>query len=75
MKKDETNSDELRPEYRREGFGKMVRGKYAARMRESSNVVVLAPDVAEAFPNSEAVNRALRELLNLAKRSVHLPAQ
>ncbi|MEZ4658726.1 MAG: hypothetical protein R2911_14240 [Caldilineaceae bacterium] len=75
MKKDETVSDELRTEYHREDFGKMVRGKYAARMRESSNVVVLAPDVAEAFPNAEAVNQALRELLNLAKRSVHLSAQ
>ena len=75
MKKVDTASDELRPEYRPEDFGPMVRGKYAARMRESSNVVVLDPDVAEAFPNGQAVNRALRDLLELAKRGVHLASQ
>ena len=75
MKKVDTVSDELRPEYRREDFGPMVRGKYAARMRESSNVVVLDPDVAEAFPNGQAVNEALRGLLELAKSSVHLASQ
>lgn len=48
----------------------MVRGKYAARMKESSNIVVLDPDVAEAFPNAEAVNQALRRLLELARSSV-----
>lgn len=47
----------------------MVRGKYAARMKESSNIVVLDPDVAEAFPNAEAVNQALRRLLELARSS------
>jgi hypothetical protein len=72
MKKVDTVSDELRPEYRREDFGPMVRGKYAARMRESSNIVVLDPDVAEAFPNAQAVNQALRGLLELAKTSAHL---
>jgi hypothetical protein len=56
MKKANAKSDELRPEYRREDFGPMVRGKYAAQMREASNVVVLDPDIAEAFPNAEAVN-------------------
>jgi len=69
MKKVDTVSDELRPEYRREDFGPMVRGKYAARMRESSNVIVLDPDIAEAFPNAQAVNQALRGLLELAKTS------
>ena len=75
MKKVDTKPDELRPEYHREDFGPMVRGKYAARMRESSNVVVLDPDVVEAFPNAQAVNQALRGLLELAKSSVHLPSQ
>jgi len=70
MKKVDTDLDELRPEYRREDFGTMVRGKYAARMRESSNIVILDPDVAEAFPNAQAVNQALRALLELAKSSV-----
>ena len=75
MKKVDTGSDELRPEYRREDFGPMVRGKYAARMRESSNIVVLDPDIAEAFPNAQAVNQALRGLLELAKTSAHFASQ
>jgi uncharacterized DUF497 family protein len=75
MKKAETRIDELRPEYQREDFGMMVRGKYAARTKESSNVVVLDPDVAEAFPNALAVNQALRALLELARTSAHLRSQ
>ena len=75
MKKVDTVSDELRPEYRREDFGPLVRGKYAARMRESSNIVVLDPDIAEAFPNAQAVNQALRGLLELAKTSVRFASQ
>ncbi|MCL4835473.1 MAG: hypothetical protein KJZ86_23745 [Caldilineaceae bacterium] len=67
-------NDDLRPEYRREDFGGMVRGKYAARLKESSNVVVLDPEIAEAFPNTKAVNDALRGLLELARISAHLPA-
>ena len=67
-------NDELRPEYRREDFQTMVRGKYADRMQAASNVVILDPDVAEAFPNTEAVNRALRGLLELARGTVHLAA-
>jgi hypothetical protein len=70
MKKAETENDELRPEYHREDFGPMKRGKYAARLKESSNVVLLDPDVAAAFPNAEAVNDALCGLLNLARTSV-----
>jgi len=74
MNKVETpKSDELRPEYQREDFGVMVRGKYAAAMREASNVVVLDADVAEAFPNGQAVNEALRGLLELAKVAVRVP--
>jgi len=46
-------SDELRSEYRREDFGPMVRGKYAARLKESSNIIVLDPEIAEAFPNPD----------------------
>jgi hypothetical protein len=40
-----------------------VRGKYAKRFARGSNIVVLAPDVAEAFPTARAVNTALRKLL------------
>ena len=63
-------SDDLRPEYRREDFGEMETGKYADRMKESSNVIVLAPDVAEVFPNGDAVNRALRQLIEVARSNV-----
>lgn len=71
MKKDEQELDELRAEYRREDFGTMVRGKYADRMQEATNIVLLDPDIAEAFPNAEIVNQTLRRLLELAKSSVH----
>ena len=60
-------SNGLRPEY---NFGSMkggVRGKYAKRFQEGSNIVVLEPEVAEAFPNEEAVNQALRGVLNTAR--------
>ena len=71
VSKDENETDELRPEYRREDFGPMVRGKYVERMREATNIVVLDPDVAQAFPNAQAVNQTLRRLLELARTSVH----
>jgi len=54
------SSDEMRPEY---DFSKGVRGKYAERFREGTNVVVLDPDVAAEFKDSAAVNNALRQLL------------
>ena len=59
----QTTTDELRPEYKRSDFGVLVRGKYAARVSESSNIVVLQPQVARAFPNDSAVNEALLKLL------------
>jgi methylphosphotriester-DNA--protein-cysteine methyltransferase len=52
----------MRPEY---DFSKGVRGKYAARFAERSNVVVLDADVAAHFPDSKSVNDALRKLLGL----------
>ena len=62
--------DELRAEYKLSDFpGGFVRGKYASRIRESSNIVVLRPEVAEAFPNEEAVNRALQSLIELAQKT------
>ena len=64
------DKDELRGEYKRSDFpGGLVRGKYAKRLRESSNVVVLKPEVAEAFPNEEAVNSALLSLIELARKT------
>jgi hypothetical protein len=61
--------DDMRPEYRRSDLGTLVRGKYAQRMRESSNVVVIEPDLTKAFPNAKAVNAALRRLLRTRKTS------
>lgn len=52
-----------------QAFGSMTRGKYAERMREASNVVVLDPDIAEVFPNAEIVNQTLRRLPELARSS------
>jgi hypothetical protein len=51
-------------------FSQGVRGKYAQRYAEGTNVVVLSPDVAEFFPDSEAVNAALRALVDIARKSV-----
>lgn len=62
--------DELREEYDENALKNGVRGKYAQRLASGSNVVRLAPDVAAAFPTEEAVNEALRLLLETAKRSV-----
>lgn len=68
MKKAESHeSDELRPEYKRSDFGVMVRGKYANRIAEESNVVVLEPEVAKVFPNDKVVNEALRGLIKIAE--------
>jgi len=53
--------DDLRPEYPAELIKKGVRGKYAKRYREGANIVLIDPDLHERFPDSEAVNRALRE--------------
>ena len=62
-------ADELRPEYKRSDFGALVRGKYVEQLRASSNVVVIAPEVADLFPNAAAVNAALRSLAEIAKRA------
>jgi hypothetical protein len=74
MKMDEQTVDELLPEYRREDFGPMARGKHAHGMSEATNIVLLDPDVAEAFPNAEVVNQTLRRLLELAKTSAQIDA-
>lgn len=59
--------DELRPEYDFATMQGGVRGKYADRFKQGTNVVILDPDVAQAFPTDAAVNEALRLLVNLAK--------
>ncbi len=73
MKKAKTKPvDELRPEYKRSDFGTLERGKYAVRAATETNVVVLDPEVAEAFPNDKAVNEALRGLLEVAATTARL---
>lgn len=66
MKNETENHEELDPlreDYDVSRLGGGVRGKYAARYREGTNLVLLAPDVAAAFHDSAAVNEALRRLL------------
>ena len=60
-------TDDLRAEYARSDFGKLTRGKYAARVAKATNVVVLDPEVAKAFPTERAVNDALRGLIESDK--------
>jgi len=55
----------MRREY---DFSTGVRSKYAARLKPGSQIVVLDPDVAAAFGNAKAVNRALRALIDLPRR-------
>lgn len=60
--------DELRPEYDlRELLKGGVRGKYAERYRSGTNLVLLDPDVAKAFRSEQAVNEALRLVIQLTK--------
>ena len=57
--------DDMLPEY---DFSKGVRGKYAKRYAEGTNVVVLSPDMAKVFPTSESVNEALRTLVLVGRK-------
>lgn len=68
MKK--AKSDNLRVEYHRADFGKGVRGKYFESYQKGTNLVLLSPDVAKAFPTEEAVNVALRSLIELGQKSI-----
>lgn len=72
MKKAKSKDDEIRSEYKREDLGVGVRGKYYQSYIESHNLVLLKPEVAEAFPSEEAVNDALLSLIRIAKASTGL---
>lgn len=61
--------DDLRPEYKRSDFGVMKRGEYAARARAALKVAILKPEIAKAFPTSEAVNEALATMLAIASEA------
>ena len=64
--------DELRPEYRREDLGKGVRGKYLKAYRAGTNLVLLRPEVAAAFPTERAVNEALSSLIEVVQHTAGL---
>ena len=74
MKNNPEPKDDLRPEY---DLGQLLkdatRGKYATRYEAGTNVVLLEPDVAAAFPTDQAVNDALRLVLRLSR--IPLPAE
>ena len=61
--------DDLRAEYKRSDFGEMKRGEYATRARAALKIAVLRPEIAKAFPTSEAVNDALATMLEIASES------
>lgn len=61
--------DELREEYDASKLRRGVRGKYAERYNAGTNIILLEPDVAEAFPDGESVNEALRMLMRIADSS------
>ena len=68
MNRSSSASDEdMRPEY---DFSAGVRGKHHDQYKAGSNVVFLDADIAKVFKDSESVNRALRLLLDLAKRQL-----
>ncbi|MBI5485171.1 MAG: hypothetical protein HY888_12010 [Deltaproteobacteria bacterium] len=67
--------DELRPEYDLSQLKGCVRGKYAARAQQGTNIILLAPDVAEIFHDDASVNEALRTLIRLSgQKSQHAAA-
>ena len=75
MKKAKPKGDEMRSEYKREDLGVGVRGKYYKPYMESHNLVLLRPEVAEAFPSEEAVTEALLSLIRIAKASTGLTSE
>ena len=65
----ESVENDVRMEYKRDDFPALERGKYAARIRVNSNVVVIDPDVTDLFPNADAVNAALRSIAEIARKA------
>jgi hypothetical protein len=68
MKKKTDELDELRPEYDFSQMAGGVRGKYVERYRAGTNLVLLEPDIAKAFPTAISVNEALRSLLPIVHK-------
>lgn len=67
-------ANDVRPEYDFASMKGGIRGKYVTRYRAGTNLVLLDPELAEAFPSDAAVNQALRAVLNMT-RAVRLPDQ
>ena len=64
--------EEMRKEYKREDLGKGIRGKYFEEYKKGTNLVLLSPDVAAAFPDDASVNDALRSLIKIARKTAGL---
>ena len=67
--------EEMRKEYKREDLGRGVRGKYFDGYKKGTNLVLLSPDVAAAFPDDASVNEALRSLMKIARQSTGLTSR
>lgn len=74
MKGTARKTDELRPEYDLTQLKGGVRGKYAERARQGSNIILLDKDVADVFKDDKAVNEALRTLIRLNPKKERLAA-
>ena len=61
------SKEDMKKEYDLRALGQGVRGKYFERYQNSTNVVVIDPELSKTFPNTKAVNEALRLLLNKKK--------
>ena len=66
-KRNGSKPDELRREYDPEIFRRGVRGKYYKQAMAGTNLVLIEPDIASVFPDAEAVNGALRDLISVAE--------
>ena len=64
--------EEMRKEYKREDLGKGIRGKHFEEYKRGTNLVLLSPDVAAAFPDDASVNDALRSLMKIARQTTGL---
>ncbi len=67
--------DDLRPEYDLSQLKHGVRGKYASKYKEGTNLILLESDVAEVFKDNESVNEALRLLIKIAGEKYKKAAQ
>lgn len=66
-KRENTSEDAMRPEYDFASMKGGVRGKYVKRYRSGTNLVLIDPELAKAFPTEASVNDALRAVLELTK--------